>query len=222
MFNADAWRVLLEPFGYDVDDRFYREMLVDNSMEEIHTCLLPITPWDDFTVLLKGRHQSLENCIAVARPMEGHSSPFPLHRGVVELLQSLPRSGTDRHFVYLLTNLPEDIVRKLLARTEEGAAMLNFFDHILVSSTSGQTYRNFVSNIRQGGEEADRPPKDSLFVSFETSAVGVKRAKTANIKAVGVALGAESAKTLLDAGACVTVNSFADLRAEYLPLMVAK
>lgn len=49
-----------------------------------------------------------------------------------------------------------------------------------------------------------------------TSVAGVKQARKANLKPVGVAVGAESSKTLLDAGACVAVPGFTDLRAEYL------
>lgn len=33
-FNADAWRGVLEPFGYDVDDRFYRPGL-DGTTEAL-------------------------------------------------------------------------------------------------------------------------------------------------------------------------------------------
>lgn len=48
---------------------------------------------------------------------------FPLHKGVAELLRSLPREGPDRHFVYLRTTLPEAVVYQLLARTELGEAL---------------------------------------------------------------------------------------------------
>eukprot|EP00669_Euglena_mutabilis_P010670 TRINITY_DN5398_c0_g1_i1.p1 TRINITY_DN5398_c0_g1~~TRINITY_DN5398_c0_g1_i1.p1 ORF type:complete len:272 (+),score=71.85 TRINITY_DN5398_c0_g1_i1:93-818(+) len=223
-FNAAAWQDLLAPFGYHVDDRFYEEMLVSDADPEIHSALMPITPWDQFQALQKVRYRTLETCIAVAKPLEGHSSPFPLRAGLAEFLQSLPRSGPDRLYAYLVTNLPDALIRKVLERSDV-SDIADSFDGVLESTAGSQTYRNFVSNIRQGaaGDDAtQRPPKDSVVVSFETTAAGVALARKCGIKPIGLAVGTDTPTTLTSAGACVAVSTFCDLKPQYLPMIVSR
>lgn len=56
--------------------------------------------------------------------------------------------------------LPGDVSRT-------GRRAPDLVDHILVSSASSEAYRNFVSNIRQGGEGTNRPPGQTAVRNYE-------------------------------------------------------
>ena len=227
-FNADAWREIIEPFGFYVDEKFYEEVLVHQSEQEIHSDLLPITPYNDYQSMQRTRHKTLESCVDVARPLEGCNTPFPLLPGVAEFLKTLSSAGEGRVFKYLLTNLPVDLVRQVLDRSEEGLSIGDYFDGILQYTAEAQSRRSLVSNIRKGtsGEstalkldESQCPPKDAHIFSFENSVRGVKLALKAEMKPIGVAMARSIAKDLNDAGASYTIDNYSNLKAEYLPMM---
>ena len=193
--HLPTWVGVLEPYGVEVDEEFYRESISGRNNLKIVEKLLPDLSAEEGRKLAEAKEASFRERAVELEPLPG--------------LLAFMQEGRDRGLsLALVTNAPQENVEAILLALELG----EFFDEVVLSDEVGPVkpdpapYRAALEKLRVAPEEA---------LAFEDSTSGISSSVAAGIPTVGIA-STQEPETLLRAGAFAAVRDFTDPELERL------
>ncbi len=189
--HLPTWVDVLQPYGIEVDEGFYKERISGRSNSKIVEDLLPNLSVEEGQRLAAAKEASF-------RERAHELEPLP---GLINLMQDGKSRGLS---LALVTNAPEDNVEAILLALELG----EFFDEVVLSDEVGSVkpdpapYKAALDKLGLFPEEA---------LAFEDSTSGIASSVAAGIPTVGIA-STQQPETLKEAGAFMVAKDFTDLQ----------
>ena len=189
--HLPTWVDVLQPYGIEVDEGFYKERISGRSNSKIVEDLLPNLSVEEGQRLTAVKEASF-------RERAHELEPLP---GLINLMQDGKCRGLS---LALVTNAPEDNVEAVLLALELG----EFFDEVVLSDEVGSVkpdpapYKVALDKLGLFPEEA---------LAFEDSTSGIASSVAAGIPTVGIA-STQQPETLKEAGAFMVAKDFTDLQ----------
>jgi beta-phosphoglucomutase len=189
--HLPTWVDVLQPYGIEVDEGFYKERISGRSNSKIVEDLLPNLSVEEGQRLAAAKEASF-------RERAHELEPLP---GLINLMQDGKSRGLS---LALVTNAPEDNVEAVLLALELG----EFFDEVVLSDEVGSVkpdpapYKVALDKLGLFPEEA---------LAFEDSTSGIASSVAAGIPTVGIA-STQQPETLKEAGAFMVAKDFTDLQ----------
>jgi HAD superfamily hydrolase (TIGR01509 family) len=187
--HLPTWVDVLQPYGIEVDEAFYKERISGRSNSKIVQDLLPDLSAKEGRRLADAKEASF-------RDRAHELEPLP---GLLDFMQE----GKDRGFsLALVTNAPEENVEAILLALELDA----FFDEVVLSDEVGPVkpdpapYQAALDKLGLFPEEA---------LAFEDSTSGIASSVAARIPTVGIA-STQQPETLEEAGVFMVAKDFTD------------
>jgi HAD superfamily hydrolase (TIGR01509 family) len=187
--HLPTWVDVLQPYGIEVDEAFYKERISGRSNSKIVQDLLPDLSAEEGRRLADAKEASFRGRAHELEPLPG--------------LLDFMREGKDRGLsLALVTNAPEENVEAILLALELNA----FFDEVVLSDQVGPVkpdpapYKAALDKLGISPEEA---------LAFEDSTSGIASSVAAGIPTVGVA-STQRPETLEEAGAFMVAKDFTD------------
>jgi len=187
--HLPTWVDVLEPYGVEVDEEFYRESISGRNTSEIVRDLLP--------ELSDEENRSVGDA-KEARFRERAPELEPLF-GLVDFIDRGRERGMK---IALVTNAPEENVEAILLALE----LRDLFDTVVLADDveavkpDPAPYRAALNRIGVRAEEA---------LAFEDSVSGISSSVAAGVPTVGIT-SSQDPQRLLDAGAFMTAEDFTD------------
>ena len=189
--HLPTWVDVLEPYGVEVDEEFYRESISGRNTSEIVRDLLP--------ELSDEENRSVGDA-KEARFRERAPELEPLF-GLVDFIDRGRERGMK---IALVTNAPEENVEAILLalKLRDLFDMVVLADEVEAVKPDPAPYRAALEKV---GVRAERA------LAFEDSVSGISSSVAAGIPTVGIA-SSQDPKRLLGAGAFMTAKDFTDPR----------
>jgi HAD superfamily hydrolase (TIGR01509 family) len=187
--HLPTWVDVLEPYGVELDEEFYRETISGRNTSEIVRDLLP--------ELSDEENRSVGDA-KEARFRERAPELEPLF-GLVDFIDRGRERGMK---IALVTNAPEENVEAILLALE----LRDLFDTVVLADDveavkpDPAPYRAALNRIGVRAEEA---------LAFEDSVSGISSSVAAGVPTVGIT-SSQDPQRLLDAGAFMTAKDFTD------------
>jgi HAD superfamily hydrolase (TIGR01509 family) len=187
--HLPTWVDVLEPYGVEVDEEFYRENVSGRNTSEIVRDLLPELSDEENRSIGDAKEASFRE-----RASELETLP-----GLVDFIERGRERGMK---IALVTNAPEENVEAILLALELG----DFFDAIVLADEveavkpDPAPYRAALNKSGVRAEEA---------LAFEDSVSGISSSVAAGVPTVGIT-SSQDPQRLLDAGAFMTAQDFTD------------
>ena len=187
--HLPTWVDVLEPYGVEVDEEFYRENVSGRDTSEIVRDLLPELSDEENRSIGDAKEASF-------RERASELEPLP---GLVDFIER----GRERAMkIALVTNAPEENVEAILFALE----LRDFFDAIVLSDEV-EAVKPDPAPYRAALEELGVPAEEAL--AFEDSVSGIASAVAAGVPTVGIA-SSQDPERLLGAGAFMVAEDFTD------------
>jgi HAD superfamily hydrolase (TIGR01509 family) len=187
--HLPTWVDVLEPYGVEVDEEFYKESISGRSTGEVVRALLPDITDEEGRSIGDAKEASF-------RERASELEPLP---GLVDFVQRGSEWGMR---IALVTNAPEENVQAILLALE----LWDFFDAVVLADEveavkpDPAPYRAALDKTGVAAEEA---------LAFEDSVSGISSSVAAGVPTVGITSSQDPQK-LLDAGAFMTAEDFTD------------
>jgi HAD superfamily hydrolase (TIGR01509 family) len=187
--HLPTWVDVLEPYGVEVDEEFYKESISGRSTGEVVRALLPDITDEEGRSIGDAKEASF-------RERASELEPLP---GLVDFVQRGREWGMR---IALVTNAPEENVQAILLALE----LRDFFDTVVLADEveavkpDPAPYRAALDKTGVAAEEA---------LAFEDSVSGISSSVAAGVPTVGITSSQDPQK-LLDAGAFMTAEDFND------------
>ncbi len=189
--HLPTWVAVLEPYGVEVDEEFYRQSISGRNTSEIVRDLLPDLTDEENRSIGDAKEAGF-------RERAGELEPLP---GLVDFLER----GREREMrIVLVTNAPEENVEAILLALE----LRDFFDEVVLADEV-EAVKPDPAPYRAALEKTGVPARAAL--AFEDSVSGIASSVAAGIPTVGIT-SSQNPERLLDAGALMTAEDFTDPR----------
>jgi HAD superfamily hydrolase (TIGR01509 family) len=189
--HLPTWADVLEPYGVQVDEDFYRESISGRNTGEIVRDLLPELSDEENRAVGDAKE-------ARFRERATELEPLP---GLVDFIERGRERGMS---IVLVTNAPEENVETILLALE----LRDFFDTVVLADEveavkpDPAPYKAALKKLGVSAEEA---------LAFEDSVSGISSSVAAGIPTVGIT-SSQVPERLREAGAFMTVDDFTDPR----------
>ena len=187
--HLPTWVDVLEPYGVEVDEEFYKQSISGRDTSGIVRDLLPELSDEENRSIGDAKEASFRE-----RASELETLP-----GLVDFIERGRERGMK---IALVTNAPEENVEAILLALELG----DFFDAIVLADEveavkpDPAPYRAALNKSGVRAEEA---------LAFEDSVSGISSSVAAGVPTVGIT-SSQDPQRLLDAGAFMTAQDFTD------------
>jgi HAD superfamily hydrolase (TIGR01509 family) len=187
--HLPTWVDVLEPYGVEVDEAFYKESISGRTTGEIIRALLPDLTDEENRSVGAAKEASF-------RERASDLEPLP---GLVEFVERGREMGM---WIALVTNAPVENVEAILPALE----LHDIFD-VVVLADEVEAVKPDPAPYRAALERTGVPPEGAL--AFEDSVSGISSSVAAGIPTVGIT-SSQSPEKLLRAGAFMTAEDFTD------------
>lgn len=187
--HLPTWVDVLEPYGVEVDEAFYRESISGRTTDEIIRALLPDLTDEENRSVGDAKEASF-------RERASELEPLP---GLVDFVEWGRERGT---WIGLVTNAPEENVEAILPALE----LRDLFDTVVLAEEV-EAVKPDPAPYRTALEKTGVAPEEAL--AFEDSVSGISSSVAAGIPTVGIT-SSQAPERLLEAGAFTTAQDFTD------------
>jgi HAD superfamily hydrolase (TIGR01509 family) len=187
--HLPTWVDVLEPYGVDVDEEFYREAISGRNTNEIIRSLLPDLTDEENRSIGEAKEASFRE-----RAAELETLP-----GLVDLVEQGRELGMK---IALVTNAPGENVEAILLALR----LQDFFDTIVLADEV-EAVKPDPAPYKAALEISGVPAEQAL--AFEDSVSGISSSVAAGIPTVGIT-SSQTPEKLLGAGAFMTADDFTD------------
>jgi HAD superfamily hydrolase (TIGR01509 family) len=187
--HLPTWVDVLEPYGLEVDEEFYKESISGRNTGKIVRDLLPNLTDEENRSIGDAKEASFRERVSELEPLPG----------LVDFIELGRKQGM---WIALVTNAPEENVEAILLALE----VQDFFDTVVLADEV-EAVKPHPAAYRAALEKTDVPPEEAL--AFEDSVSGISSSVAAGIPTVGIA-SSQDKETLLGAGAFMTARDFTD------------
>ena len=187
--HLPTWVDMLEPYGVEVDEEFYRNRISGRSTGDVVRALLPDLTDEQGSSIGEAKEASF-------RERASELEPLP---GLIDFVERGRERGMQ---IALVTNAPEENVEAILLALK----LRDFFDAVVLADDV-EAVKPDPAPYRAALKKANVPPEEAL--AFEDSVSGISSSVAAGIPTVGIASSQEPQK-LLGAGAFTTAEDFTD------------
>jgi HAD superfamily hydrolase (TIGR01509 family) len=187
--HLPTWVDTLEPYGVEVDEKFYRDSISGRSTGEVVRALLPDLTDEEGKSIGEAKEASF-------RERASGLEPLP---GLVEFVERGRERGMQ---IALVTNAPEENVEAILLALK----LRDFFDTVVLADEVEAVKPDpapYTAALKKTGVPAEKA------LAFEDSVSGISSSVAAGIPTVGIASSQDPEK-LLGAGAFTTAEDFTD------------
>ena len=193
--HLPTWVDVLEPYGVEVDEAFYRDKISGRSTAEIVRELLPELTDEQGRSIGDAKEASFRKRAFELDPLPG--------------LEDFVERGRKRGmWIALVTNAPEENVEAILLALK----LRDFFDTVVLADEVEAVKPDPAPYIA-ALEKTGVPAEEAL--AFEDSVSGISSSVAAGIPTVGIASSQEPQK-LFAAGAFMTAQDFTDSQLQAL------
>jgi HAD superfamily hydrolase (TIGR01509 family) len=187
--HLPTWVDVLQPYGIEVDEAFYKERISGRSNSKIVQDLLPDLSAEEGRKLADTKETNFRERAHELEPLPG--------------LLGFMQEGRDRSLsLALVTNAPVENVEAILLALELDA----FFDEVVLSDEVGPVKPD-PAPYKAALDKFGISPEEAL--AFEDSTSGIASSVAAGIPTVGIA-STQRPETLEEAGAFVVAKDFTD------------
>jgi HAD superfamily hydrolase (TIGR01509 family) len=187
--HLPTWVDVLEPYGVEVDEEFYRQSISGRSTGEVVRALLPDLSDEEGRSIGDAKEASF-------RQRATELEPLP---GLVDFVER----GRERGMrIALVTNAPEENVEAILL----ALGLRDFFD-TLVLADEVEAVKPDPAAYRAALRKTGVPAGEAL--AFEDSVSGIASSVAAGVPTVGIT-SSQDPQRLLGAGAFMTAEDFTD------------
>ncbi len=187
--HLPTWVDVLEPYGIEVDEEFYKERISGRSTHEIVRDLLPDLTDEEGRSIGDAKEASF-------RERASELEPLP---GLVDFIER----GRERGMrIALVTNAPEENVEAILLALK----LRDFFDTVILADEV-EAVKPDPAPYRAALKKTGVPAEEAL--AFEDSVSGISSSVGAGVPTVGIA-STQDPQKLLAAGAFMTAKDFTD------------
>jgi HAD superfamily hydrolase (TIGR01509 family) len=187
--HLPTWLDVLEPYGVEVDEEFYRQSISGRSTGEVVRALLPDLSDEEGRSIGDAKEASF-------RQRASGLEPLP---GLVDFVER----GRERGMrIALVTNAPEENVEAILLALE----LRDFFD-TLVLADEAEAVKPDPAPYKVALDKIGVPAREAL--AFEDSVSGIASSVAAGVPTVGIT-SSQDPQRLLGAGAFTTAEDFTD------------
>jgi HAD superfamily hydrolase (TIGR01509 family) len=187
--HLPTWVDVLQPYGIEADEEFYRERISGRSNSKIVEDLLPHLSAEEGRKLADAKEASFRERAVELEPLPG-------------LLDFMQEGKSRSLSLALVTNAPEENVEVILLVLE----LSEFFDEVVLSDEVG-TVKPDPAPYNAALDRLGVAPEEAL--AFEDSTFGITSAIGAGIPTVGIA-STQDPEKLRQAGAFVVAKDFTD------------
>ena len=187
--HLPTWVDVLEPYGVEVDEAFYKESISGRTTGEIIRALLPDLTDEENRSVGDAKEASF-------RERASDLEPLP---GLVEFVERGREMGM---WIALVTNAPVENVEAILPALE----LHDIFD-VVVLADEVEAVKPDPAPYRAALERTGVPPEGAI--AFEDSVSGISSSVAAGIPTVGIT-SSQAPERLLRAGAFMTAEDFTD------------
>jgi HAD superfamily hydrolase (TIGR01509 family) len=187
--HLPTWVDMLEPYGVEVDEDFYKEKISGRNTSEIVRALLPDLTEEENRSIGDAKEASF-------RERADKLEPLP---GLVDFVERGRELGMK---VALVTNAPEENVEAILLALD----LRDFFDAVVLADEMEAVKPHpapYKAALRKTGVAAEEA------LAFEDSVSGISSSVAAGIPTVGIT-SSQDPETLREAGAFTTAKDFTD------------
>jgi HAD superfamily hydrolase (TIGR01509 family) len=189
--HLPTWVDVLEPYGVEVDEEFYKQSISGRSTGEVVRALLPDLSDEEGRSIGDSKEESFRERASELEPLPG-------------LVDFVERGREQGMRIALVTNAPAENVEAILL----ALALRDRFDAVVLADEMEAVKPDpapYRAALRKTGVSAE----DAL--AFEDSVSGIASAVAAGIPTVGIT-SSQNPERLLDAGAFMTAEDFTDPR----------
>ena len=187
--HLPTWGDVLEPYGVEVDEEFYRESISGRSTGEVVRALLPDLTDEEGKSVGDAKEASFRERASELEPLPG--------------LVDFAERGRERGMkIVLVTNAPEENVEAILLALE----LRDFFDAVVLADEV-EAVKPDPAPYRAALKKVGVPAEEAL--AFEDSVSGIRSAVAAGVPTVGITSSQDPEK-LREAGAFMTADDFTD------------
>jgi HAD superfamily hydrolase (TIGR01509 family) len=189
--HLPTWVDVLEPYGVEVDEEFYKQSISGRSTGEVVRALLPDLSDEEGRSVGDAKEESFRERASELEPLPG-------------LVDFVERGREQGMRIALVTNAPAENVEAILL----ALALRNRFDAVVLADEMEAVKPDpapYRAALRKTGVSAE----DAL--AFEDSVSGIASAVAAGIPTVGIT-SSQNPERLLDAGAFMTAEDFTEPR----------
>jgi HAD superfamily hydrolase (TIGR01509 family) len=187
--HLPTWVDVLEPYGVEVNEEFYKQTISGRSTGEVVRALLPDLTDEEGKSIGDAKEASFRERAAELEPLPG----------LVEFVEG----GRERGIrIGLVTNAPEENVEAILLALE----LRDFFDTVVLADEVEAVKPDpapYKAALRKTGVTAEEA------LAFEDSVSGIASSVAAGVPTVGIT-SSQDPQRLLDAGAFMTAEDFTD------------
>jgi HAD superfamily hydrolase (TIGR01509 family) len=187
--HLPTWVDVLEPYGVEVNEEFYKQTISGRSTGEVVRALLPDLTDEEGKSIGDAKEASFRERAAELEPLPG----------LVEFVEG----GRERGIrIGLVTNAPEENVEAILLALE----LRDFFDTVVLADEVEAVKPDpapYKAALRKTGVTAEEA------LAFEDSVSGIASSVAADVPTVGIT-SSQDPQRLLDAGAFMTAEDFTD------------
>jgi len=187
--HLPTWVDVLEPYGVEVDEAFYKESISGRTTGEIIRTLLPDLTDEENRLVGDAKEASFRERASELEPLPG-------------LVDFVERGRERGMWIGLVTNAPEENVEAILPALK----VRDFFDTVVLADEVEAVKPDPAPYIA-ALEKTDVPPNEAL--AFEDSVSGIASSVAAGIPTVGIT-SSQAPERLLTAGAFMTADDFTD------------
>ena len=187
--HLPTWVDVLEPYGVEVDEEFYKQSISGRSTGEVVRALLPDLSDEEGRSVGDAKEESFRERASELEPLPG-------------LVDFVERGREQGMRIALVTNAPAENVEAILL----ALALRDRFDAVVLADEMEAVKPDpapYRAALRKTGVSAE----DAL--AFEDSVSGIASAIAAGIPTVGIT-SSQNPERLLDAGAFMTAEDFTD------------
>jgi HAD superfamily hydrolase (TIGR01509 family) len=187
--HLPTWVDVLEPYGVEVDEEFYKQSISGRTTSEIVRDLLPDLSDEENRSVGDAKEASFRKRASELEPLPG--------------LVDFAEQGRERGMrIALVTNAPEENVEAVLL----ALGLHDFFDAVVLADEV-EAVKPDPAPYRAALEKTGTPAKEAL--AFEDSVSGIASSVAAGVPTVGIT-SSQDPERLLDAGAFMTAENFND------------
>ena len=187
--HLPTWVDVLEPYGVEVDEEFYRDSISGRNTSEIIRALLPDLTDEENRSMGDAKEASFRERAAELAPLPG-------------LIDFVERGRKRGMRIALVTNAPEENVEAILLALK----LRDFFDTVVLADEV-EAVKPDPAPYRAALKKTGVPAEEAL--AFEDSVSGISSSVAAGIPTVGIA-SSQAPEKLLGAGAFMTAEDFTD------------
>jgi HAD superfamily hydrolase (TIGR01509 family) len=187
--HLPTWVDVLEPYGVEVNEEFYKQTISGRSTGEVVRALLPDLTDEEGKSIGDAKEASFRERAAELEPLPG----------LVEFVEGGRKRGIR---IGLVTNAPEENVEAILLALE----LRDFFDTVVLADEVEAVKPDpapYKAALRKTGVTAEEA------LAFEDSVSGIASSVAAGVPTVGIT-SSQDPQRLLDAGAFMTAEDFTD------------